>query len=387
MKQTIYLDHMATTPVAPSVASKMAEHLTTEGSYGNASATQYPLGQNAARAITHATEQLAALLNCPSNSLTYTSGATEANNLALQGLAHAYAHKGKQLITVASEHSSVLAPMSALQKQGFSVTYLKPNENGLLDLNTLEQAITSDTLCISVMWVNNEIGVIQDIPAIADLCQQNNLFLHVDAAQAVGKIPVSLAALPLTLLTLSAHKFHGPKGIGALYLNPDSRIRLQPLIYGGGQQNGLRSGTLPTHQIVGLGEAARLATLSITDDTPALQSLQDYALSRIANLPGAIINGDLTSRIPHNIHISLPGIRGEHLAKVLGEQGICVATGSACHASSHQPSHVLRALGRDVDTAQAGLRLSMAATTTERELATTFDCIERYCQEHQHGPS
>lgn len=380
---TIYLDSMATTPVEPDVARKMARYLTGDGDYGNPSAIHYPLGQSASAAVAAARAEVAALLGIAEHpeSIVFTSGATEANNLALQGVAHAYCHKGMHIISVATEHSSVLDCLSALQKQGFSVSYLTPQKNGLVDLQQFRAAFRPDTILASVMWVNNEIGVIQDIAAMTEICRQRSVLFHVDAAQAAGKLAIDLSALSVDLLSLSAHKIYGPKGIGALYCRPQSRLHLQPLLYGGGQEGGVRSGTQATHQIVGFGAAAVIAKQKLAEEAQRLKVLQAYTFAWLDRLPGATVHGDRQRRIPHNVHFSLQGVTGNTLAQQLGAQGICVATGSACHSAHHQPSHVLRGLGCSVELAQSALRLSFGRETTQSELDQTFAAIEKFCRD------
>lgn len=374
----IYLDHMATTPIAKPVLERMLAYMDSDGCYANPSSIQYTPGQQAAAAIATAQSQVAGLINAADpNSIVFTSGATEAINMALFGVALAYQHKGRHLITKACEHTAVLDCMSALQKQGFEVTILQPQANGLLDLDAFARAIRPDTILASLMWVNNEIGVQQDIAEIAAICQQRQVFLHVDAAQAAGKCAIDVSTIPIDLLSLSAHKFYGPKGVGCLYYRPEAHLHCQPILFGGGQQRRLRPGTLPTHQIVGLGAAAALAHQNLNPLRTHCQRLQDRAWQRIAALPGAIINGDQQHRVVHNVNFSLPGFNAFELSQQLAEHNICVATGSACHSQDLQPSHVLRALGCSVEIATAALRLSFGIDNTVEQIETTFDCIEQ----------
>ncbi|MFH4416541.1 MAG: IscS subfamily cysteine desulfurase, partial [Neisseriaceae bacterium] len=338
----IYLDNAATTRVDPRVFERMAPYLCEI--YGNPASTSHSFGWEAEHAVEWAREQVAELIHCDVKEIVFTSGATESDNLAIKGAAQFYSKKGRHLITVKTEHKAVLDSMRELERQGFEVTYLDVQENGLISLEALNSAIREDTTLVSVMWVNNEIGVIQPIEAIALLCRNRGVLLHVDAAQACGKIPINLEEIKVDLMSMSAHKVYGPKGIGALYVRRKPRVRLNAQMHGGGHERGFRSGTLPTHQIVGMGEAYRLAKLEGAADFERAARLQQLFLEEIREIEQVFINGDLTHRVPHNINISFNFVEGESLMMAVKE--LAVSSGSACTSASLEPSYVLRALGR-----------------------------------------
>ncbi len=361
----IYLDYMATTPVDPKVAVKMAEYLTMDGIFGNPAST-HTHGQQALAAISNARQQVANLINTDPKAIIWTSGATESNNLALMGAARFYQHQGKHLITQKTEHRSVLDCCAQLELEGFEISYLTPQTNGLMDLNVLAEAIRPDTILMSIMHVNNEVGVIQDIAAIGQLAQTHGILFHVDGAQSLGKVEFDLQNLNVDLMSFSAHKIYGPKGIGALYVRQKPRRRLQPLIYGGNHEQGLRSGTLATHQIVGMGEACQQAKQRFKTDDDHIRTLRERLLTRIAKLPGIIMNGDLKQRIPGNLNLSIEGVEGNALLSALHD--LSISTASACHAASSEPSHVLHALGVPNKLAYSTIRLSIGRFTTEEEI-------------------
>jgi cysteine desulfurase len=360
----IYLDYGATTPVDPRVVDAMIPWLREH--FGNPASRSHAWGWEAEEAVEKARVQVAELIGADPREIVWTSGATESNNLAIKGAAHFYKGKGKHLITVKTEHKAVLDVMRELERQGFEVTYLNVQENGLLDLDALKAAIRPDTILISVMFVNNEIGVIQDIPAIGALCREKGIVFHVDAAQATGKLPIDLATLPVDLMSLASHKTYGPKGIGALYVRRKPRIRLEAQMHGGGHERGMRSGTLPTHQIVGMGEAFRIAREEMTQDLAKAHSLQKRLLDGLTDLEQVFINGDLAQRVPHNLNISFNYVEGESL--IMGIKGLAVSSGSACTSASLEPSYVLRALGRSDELAHSSLRMTIGRFTTAEEI-------------------
>ncbi|EGZ47143.1 IscS subfamily cysteine desulfurase [Neisseria wadsworthii] len=372
IKTPIYLDYAATTPVDPRVAEKMIPYLTEI--YGNPASNSHGFGWVAEEAVENARAEIAKLINADAKEIVFTSGATESNNLAIKGAANFYKTKGKHLITVKTEHKAVLDTMRELERQGFEVTYLGVKENGLLDLEELKGAIRPDTILISVMWVNNEIGVIQDIPAIGEICRENKIIFHVDAAQAAGKTPVDVEAAKVDLLSLSAHKIYGPKGIGALYVRRKPRVRLEAQIHGGGHERGFRSGTLPTHQIVGMGEAFRLAREELEQDYAHALKLRDLFLKGIEGIEEVYINGDLEHRVPTNLNVSFNFVEGESLIMAVKE--LAVSSGSACTSASLEPSYVLRALGRNDELAHSSLRITFGRMTTEEEVAFAAELIK-----------
>ncbi|MDO4227115.1 IscS subfamily cysteine desulfurase [Neisseria sp.] len=372
IKTPIYLDYAATTPVDPRVAAKMIPYLTEQ--FGNPASNSHSFGWTAEEAVENARAEIAKLINADAKEIVFTSGATESNNLAIKGAAQFYKSKGKHLITVKTEHKAVLDTMRELERQGFEVTYLGVQENGLIDLNELKAAIRDDTILISVMWVNNEIGVIQDIPAIGEICRENKIIFHVDAAQAAGKTPIDVEAAKVDLLSLSAHKIYGPKGIGALYVRRKPRVRLEAQMHGGGHERGFRSGTLPTHQIVGMGEAFRLAREELEQDRTHALKLREVFLKGIEGIEEVYINGDLERRVPTNLNVSFNFVEGESLIMAVKE--LAVSSGSACTSASLEPSYVLRALGRNDELAHSSLRITFGRMTTEEEVKFAAELIK-----------
>lgn len=372
IKKPIYLDYAATTPVDPRVAEKMIPYLTEH--FGNPASSSHSYGWEAEEAVENARSEVARLINADSKEIIFTSGATESDNLAIKGAAHFYQSKGKHLITVKTEHKAVLDTMRELEREGFSVTYLGVQENGLLDLSELQAAIRPDTILVSVMWVNNEIGVIQDIEKIGQICQENNVLFHVDAAQAAGKVSIDVQKSNIALMSLSAHKLYGPKGIGALYVRRKPRVRLEAQMHGGGHERGFRSGTLPTHQIVGMGEAYRLARLEMETENNRIRQLRNQFLDRIQNIEEVYINGDLEHRVVHNLNISFNFVEGESLIMAVKE--LAVSSGSACTSASLEPSYVLRALGRNDELAHSSLRITFGRFTTEQDIEFATSLIQ-----------
>ena len=360
----IYLDYGATTPADPRVVDAMIPWLREH--FGNAASRSHAWGWEAEEAIEKARGHVADLIHADPREIVWTSGATESDNLALKGAAHFYKDKGRHLITVKTEHKAVLDTMRELERQGFEVTYLDVQENGLLDLDVLKAAIRPDTILISVMFVNNEIGVIQDIAAIGTLCREKGVLLHVDAAQATGKIAIDVQTLPVDLMSLASHKTYGPKGIGALYVRRKPRVRIEAQMHGGGHERGMRSGTLPTHQCVGMGEAYRLAKLEMEKDCEHARKLQLRLLKGLNKIDQVFVNGDLERRVPHNLNMSFNFVEGESL--IMGIKGIAVSSGSACTSASLEPSYVLRALGRSDELAHSSLRMTIGRFTTEEEI-------------------
>ena len=360
----VYLDYGATTPVDPRVVDAMIPWLREH--FGNAASRSHAWGWEAEAAIEQARGHVAALINADPREIVWTSGATESDNLALKGAAHFYQSKGKHLITVKTEHKAVLDTMRELERQGFEVTYLDVPENGLLDLEVFKAAIRPDTILASVMFVNNEIGVIQDMAAIGAICREKGVIFHVDAAQATGKVAIDVQALPLDLMSLASHNSYGPKGIGALYVRRKPRVRLEAQMHGGGHERGMRSGTLPTHQIVGMGEAYRIAKEEMAKDYAHAQRLQQRLLKGLGSIDQTFVNGDLEHRVPHNLNISFNFVEGESL--IMGIKGIAVSSGSACTSASLEPSYVLRALGRSDELAHSSLRMTIGRFTTEEEI-------------------
>ena len=367
----IYLDYAATTPVDPRVVQAMIPWL--HDHFGNPASRSHAWGWEAEEAVEKARGQVADLIGADPREIVWTSGATESNNLALKGAAHFYQGKGKHLITVKTEHKAVLDTMRELERQGFEVTYLDVQENGLLDLDRFKDALRPDTILASVMLVNNEIGVIQDIATIGALCREKGVVFHVDAAQATGKVEIDLRTLPVDLMSLASHKTYGPKGIGALYLRRKPRVRIEAQMHGGGHERGLRSGTLPTHQIVGMGEAYRIARAEMAQDLAKARALQKRLLDGLLQIEQVFVNGDLQQRVPHNLNISFNFVEGESL--IMGIKNLAVSSGSACTSASLEPSYVLRALGRSDELAHSSLRLSIGRFTTEAEIDTAVQAI------------
>ncbi|NJM32479.1 MAG: IscS subfamily cysteine desulfurase [Limnobacter sp.] len=371
-KMPIYLDYSATTPVDPRVADTMIPFLREQ--FGNPASRSHAYGWQAEDAVEKARNHVAELVNADPREIVWTSGATESNNLAIKGAALFYAEgKGKHVVTVKTEHKAVLDTCRDLERQGFEVTYLNVQENGLLDLNVLESTLRGDTVLVSVMMVNNEIGVIQDIEAIGNLCRSRGIKFHVDAAQATGKVEIDLSALPVDLMSFSAHKTYGPKGIGALYVRRKPRVRLEAQIHGGGHERGMRSGTLATHQIVGMGEAFRLARQEMRTELPKIQALRDRLLNGLRSIEEIYVNGDLKQRVPHNLNVSFNFVEGESLIMAIKE--IAVSSGSACTSASLEPSYVLRALGRSDELAHSSIRFSIGRFTTEADIDFTIELL------------
>jgi len=360
----IYLDYGATTPVDPRVVDAMIPWLREH--FGNPASRSHAWGWEAEEAVEKARTEVAELIGADPREIVWTSGATESNNLALKGAAQFYKGKGKHLITVKTEHKAVLDTMRELERQGFEVTYMDVQENGLLDLEAFKAAIRPDTILASVMFVNNEIGVIQDVVALGTICREKGVIFHVDAAQATGKVEIDVKALPIDLMSLASHKTYGPKGIGALYVRRKPRVRLEAQMHGGGHERGMRSGTLPTHQIVGMGEAFRIARLEMKQDIAKARALQQRLLDGLKDVEQVFINGDLEHRVPHNLNMSFNYVEGESL--IMGIKGIAVSSGSACTSASLEPSYVLRALGRSDELAHSSLRMTIGRFTTEEEI-------------------
>ena len=372
-RDPIYLDYSATTPVDARVAAVMIPYLTEH--YGNPASRSHPFGWTAEKAVENAREEVAKLVGADPREIVWTSGATESNNLAIKGAANFYAAtKGKHVITIATEHKAVIDAVRELERQGFTATYLQPEPDGLVDLAKFKAAIQPDTVLASVMLVNNEIGVIQDITAIGNICRENNVIFHVDAAQATGKVKIDLATLPVDLMSFCAHKTYGPKGIGALYVRRKPRIRIEAQMHGGGHERGMRSGTLATHQIVGMGEAFRLAREEMEFENARITKLRDKLLQGLQTIDETYVNGDLTHRVPHNLNISFNYVEGESL--IMAIKDIAVSSGSACTSASLEPSYVLRALGRSDELAHSSIRFSLGRFTTEADVDYTVELLK-----------
>jgi len=373
MKTPIYLDYSATTPVDPRVTQKMIPYLTEH--FGNPASRSHSFGWTAEKAVEEAREQVAALVNCDSREIVWTSGATESINLALKGAAHFYKDKGKHLVTLRTEHKATLDTVRELEREGYTATYLDVLPNGLLDLEAFEESLRPDTILASVMAVNNEIGVVQDFAAIGEICRARGIVFHVDSAQATGKIPLDLALLKVDLMSFSAHKTYGPKGMGALYVRRKPRVRIEAQMHGGGHERGMRSGTLPTHQIVGMGEAFRIARLEMATENERIRMLRDRLWKGIAEIEEVYINGDLERRVPHNLNVSFNFVEGESL--IMAIKDIAVSSGSACTSASLEPSYVLRALGRSDELAHSSIRFTVGRYTTEAEIDYAVDLTKR----------
>ncbi len=369
----IYMDYGATTPCDPRVVDAMIPWLREH--FGNPASRSHAWGWEAEAAVEKAREQVAELIGADPREIVWTSGATESNNLALKGAAHFYQSKGRHLITVKTEHKAVLDTMRELERQGFEVTYLEVQEDGLLDFEVLRAAIRPDTILVSVMFVNNEVGVIQDIPGIGALCREKGILFHVDAAQATGKVDIDLKTLPVDLMSLASHKTYGPKGIGALYVRRKPRVRLEAQMHGGGHERGMRSGTLPTHQCVGMGEAFRLARLEMAQDNAKARALHDRLVNGLKDVEQVFLNGHATRRVPQNINLSFNFVEGESL--IMGIKGLAVSSGSACTSASLEPSYVLRALGRSDELAHSSLRMTIGRWTTEQEIDYAIETIRK----------
>src|SRR5574343_1907384 len=373
MKLPIDLDYSATTPVDPRVAEKMIPYLCEH--FGNPASRSHSFGWEAEAAVEEAREQVAALVNADPKEIVWTSGATESNNLAIKGAANFYAgSKGKHIITVATEHKAVIDPVRELERQGFEATFLEPESNGLVSLDKFKAALRPDTVLASVMFVNNEIGVIQDIEAIGNLCRANGTIFHVDAAQATGKVDIDLSKLKVDLMSFSAHKTYGPKGIGALYVRRKPRVRLEAQMHGGGHERGFRSGTLPVHQIVGMGEAFAIAKVEMTLENARIKRLRDKLWAGLSEIEEVYLNGDLDQRVPHNLNVSFNFVEGESL--IMAVKDIAVSSGSACTSASLEPSYVLRALGRSDELAHSSIRFSIGRFTTEEEVDYTIALLK-----------
>jgi cysteine desulfurase len=370
----IYLDYSATTPVDERVAKAMADCLTKEGTFGNPASRSHPYGWDSEKLIDQARVNVANLLGADKREIIWTSGATESDNLAIKGAAYFYKEKGNHLITLSTEHKAVLDTMRFLESEGFEVTYLDPKDNGLVDIDELKKAIKPTTILISIMHVNNEIGVIQDLESIGKLCKENKIVFHVDAAQSPGKVELDVNKFNIDLCALSAHKAYGPKGIGALYVRRKPRIRLQPQMHGGGHERGFRSGTLPTHQIVGMGEAFKYAKTEMAKDNKKIKKLRDMLWDGLKDMEEIYLNGDLNQRIPGNLNISFNFVEGESL--IMAIKDIAVSSGSACTSASLEPSYVLRALGREDELAHSSIRMTIGKYTTEEEVLHTIDLLK-----------
>lgn len=366
LKLPIYLDYSSTTPVDPRVAEKMAECLTNEGNFGNPASRSHRFGWVAEESVDIARNQIADLVNADPREIVFTSGATESNNLAIKGAAHFYHKRGKHIITLKTEHKAVLDTTRQLEREGFEVTYMDPEPNGLVDLEKLKAAMRDDTVLVSIMHVNNEIGVIQDIAAIGEICRERKILFHVDAAQSTGKVPIDLQNLKVDLMSFSAHKTYGPKGIGALYVRRKPRVRIEAQVHGGGHERGMRSGTLATHQIVGMGEAFRIAKEEMATENERILMLRNRLWNGIKDIEAVYVNGDLEQRVAHNLNVSFAYVEGESLIMALKD--MAVSSGSACTSASLEPSYVLRALGLNDELAHSSIRFSIGRFTTEEEI-------------------
>ncbi|MDO9597911.1 MAG: IscS subfamily cysteine desulfurase [Azoarcus sp.] len=371
LKFPIYLDYSATTPVDPRVAAAMIPWLTEH--FGNPASRSHAFGWEAEKAVEDARGQVAALINADPKEIVWTSGATESNNLAIKGAAHFYKGKGKHVITLKTEHKAVLDPVRELEREGFEATYLDVQENGLVDLDAFRAALRPDTIVVSMMFVNNEIGVVQPIAAIGEICREKGIIFHVDAAQATGKVDIDMDKLKVDLMSFCAHKTYGPKGIGALYVRRKPRVRLEAQMHGGGHERGLRSGTLATHQIVGMGESFRIAREEMANENVRIRRLRDKLLAGLTDIEATFVNGDLEQRVPHNLNISFAYVEGESL--IMAIKDIAVSSGSACTSASLEPSYVLRALGRNDELAHSSIRFTIGRFTTEEEIDFTIDLL------------
>ncbi len=372
MQLPIYLDHSATTPVDPRVAEKMIPFLVEH--FGNPASRSHAFGWKAEEAVEQARAEVAALVGCDAKDLVWTSGATESINLALKGAAEFYKTKGRHLVTVKTEHKATLDTCRELERRGFEISYLEVGPDGLLEPGALEAALRKDTILVSVMFVNNEIGVVQDIASIGELCRSRGVLLHVDAAQATGKCDIDLGALKVDLMSFSAHKTYGPKGVGALYIRRKPRVRLEAQMHGGGHERGFRSGTLATHQIVGIGEAFRLARREMPAERERVRALRDRLLAGIQQMEEVFVNGSLERRVPHNLNVSFNFVEGESL--IMAVKDIAVSSGSACTSASLEPSYVLRALGRSDELAHSSIRFTLGRFTTEEEVDYTVQHLK-----------
>lgn len=366
MKLPIYLDYSATTPVDPRVAAKMVECLTIDGNFGNPASRSHAFGWRAEEAVENARRQVAELVNADPREIVWTSGATESDNLAIKGVAHFYASKGKHIVTTKIEHKAVLDTTRQLEREGFEVTYIEPGEDGIITPAMVEAALREDTILVSVMHVNNEIGTINDIAAIGELTRARGVLFHVDAAQSTGKVEIDLEAMKVDLMSFSAHKTYGPKGVGALYVRRKPRVRLEAQMHGGGHERGMRSGTLATHQLVGMGEAFRIAKEEMVQEREQIRALRDRFFRQVEHLEELYVNGSMTARVPHNLNLSFNYVEGESLIMALKD--LAVSSGSACTSASLEPSYVLRALGRNDELAHSSIRFTFGRFTTEEEV-------------------
>ncbi len=373
VKLPIYLDYSATTPVDPRVADKMIPYLTEH--FGNPASRSHVFGWETDKAVEVARAEVAALVNADPKEIVWTSGATESNNLAIKGAAQFYQSKGKHIVTLKTEHKAVLDTVRELERQGFEATYLDVQDNGLVDLDAFKAALRDDTTVVSVMMVNNEIGVVQPIEAIGEICRERGIVFHVDSAQAPGKLEIDLQKLKVDLMSFSAHKIYGPKGIGALYVRRKPRVRLIAQMHGGGHERGMRSGTLPTHQIVGMGEAFRIAREEMATENERIRMLRDKLMNGLTDIDATYINGDVEHRVPHNLNISFAYVEGESL--IMAIKDVAVSSGSACTSASLEPSYVLRALGRDDELAHSSIRFTIGRFTTEEEVDYTIDLLHK----------
>ena len=370
----VYLDYASTTPVDPRVADKMCQFLTPTGDFGNPASRSHKYGWRADEAVEEARSHVANLVNCDPREIVWTSGATEADNLAVKGIARFYKSKGNHIITSKIEHKAVLDPCRQLEREGFEVTYLEPNEGGIITPKMVDDAIKDSTILVSIMHINNELGTVNNIEDIGEITRSKNIFFHVDAAQSTGKTKIDLANMKIDLMSFSAHKTYGPKGIGALYVRRKPRVRIEALIHGGGHERGMRSGTLPTHQIVGMGEAFRIAKLEMDDDLKKIQKLHDMFLKELDSIEHVYLNGDIENKVPNILNVSFNFIEGESL--IMGLKDVAVSSGSACTSASLEPSYVLRALGRRDELAHSSIRFSFGRFTSESEVLSTLNTLK-----------
>jgi cysteine desulfurase len=373
MKKPIYLDYSATTPVDPRVAAKMIPYLTDQ--FGNPASRSHAFGWESEKAVEEAREEVARLVHCDPKEIVWTSGATESINLALKGAANFYKDKGKHLVTIKTEHKATLDTMRELERTGFEVTYLNVGSDGLVDLEQFQAALRPDTIVASVVYVNNEIGVIQDVAAMGEICRARGIIFHVDSAQATGKIAIDLSALKVDLMSFSAHKTYGPKGVGALFVRRKPRVRIEAQMHGGGHERGMRSGTLPTHQIVGMGEAFRLARLEMAADNERIRMLRDRLWKGLSEIEEVYLNGNSERRVPHNLNVSFNFVEGESL--IMAIKDVAVSSGSACTSASLEPSYVLRALGRSDELAHSSIRFTVGRFTTTEEIDYAVELVKR----------
>ena len=372
MTMPIYMDYSATTPVDPRVAEKMIPFITED--FGNPASRSHPYGWTAEKAVENARREVAKLVNADPREIIWTSGATESNNLAIKGASNFYSSKGKHIITMATEHKAVIDAVREMERLGYETTFLVPEPNGLVDIEKFKAALRPDTVLATIMLVNNEIGVVQDIEELGNICRENKIIFHVDAAQATGKVAIDLEKLPVDLMSFSAHKTYGPKGVGALYVRRKPRIRIEAQMHGGGHERGMRSGTLATHQIVGMGEAFRIAREEMQEENARIKKLQKRLLDGLTEIDETYINGDLDKRVPHNLNISFNYVEGESL--IMAIKGIAVSSGSACTSASLEPSYVLRALGRSDELAHSSIRFSIGRFTTEKDVDYTIELLK-----------